>query len=425
MPLKLSESTNILFIRIIYSIRIPYILWNDGLLSTLILFLEIFRSHAELFQKQFAEIRRRINTHHITDISNPIFTFLNIFRRFLEPDQTDKVKWGKIKYRFNFSQQTGTTHTKNIRHFLHSEIIIGYMWGTAGILFNTDHVPAEDARTWASLWNLKYKNKILMKESYRDAYGTALIYANAEDLKKGKVTVEELMNNYSQASIDTVEKYLKAMKPLIAGWEADFGKEMMTKGKAWLNMTWSGDAVWAIEEAEGVGIHLDYEVPMEGSNVWYDGWVIPKYARNKKAASYFINYLCRPDVALRNMDACGYVSAVATPEILEAKIDTTLSYFADLSYFFGPAADSIQIDKVQYPDRTVVERCAMIRDSGDKTELVLEMWSRVKGDNLGVGVVIVILVSAGIMVVFTVYRKLQRYQHEKAQYPRRNHRRKK
>ena len=93
------------------------------------------------------------------------------------------------------------------------------------------------------------------------------------------------------------------------------------------------------------------------------------------------------------MDACGYVSAVATPEILEAKIDTTLSYFADLSYFFGPAADSIQIDKVQYPDRTVVERCAMIRDSGDKTELVLEMWSRVKGDNLGVGVVIVLPVS--------------------------------
>jgi len=278
-----------------------------------------------------------------------------------------------------------------------SDYAIGYMWGTAGILFNTDHVPAEDARTWASLWNLKYKNKILMKESYRDAYGTALIYANAGDLKKSKVTVEELMNNYSQASIDTVEKYLKAMKPLIAGWEADFGKEMMTKGKAWLNMTWSGDAVWAIEEAE----------------------------RNKKAASYFINYLCRPDVALRNMDACGYVSAVATPEILEAKIDTTLSYFADLSYFFGPAADSIQIDKVQYPDRTVVERCAMIRDSCDKTELVLEMWSRVKGDNLGVGVVIVILVFAGIMVVFTVYRKLQRYQHEKVQRRRRNHRRKK
>ena len=306
-----------------------------------------------------------------------------------------------------------------------SRYAVCYMWGTAGILYNRAYVPDSDAFSWECLWDKKYAGKILMKDSYRDAYGTAVIYAHAKELEEGTVSVEDLMNDYSPRAMEIAEKYLKAMKPLIAGWEADFGKEMMTKGKTWLNMTWSGDAVWAIEEAEGVGIHLDYEVPAEGSNVWYDGWVIPKYARNKKAASYFINYLCRPDVALRNMDACGYVSAVATPEILEAKIDTTLSYFADLSYFFGPAADSIQIDKVQYPDRTVVERCAMIRDSGDKTELVLEMWSRVKGDNLGVGVVIVILVSAGIMVVFTVYRKLQRYQHEKAQYRRRNHRRKK
>lgn len=68
-------------------------------------------------------------------------------------------------------------------------------------------------------------------------------------------------------------------------------------------MTWSGDAVWAIEEAEGVGIHLDYEVPAEGSNVWYDGWVILSMLEIK-AASYFINYLYRPGVALRNMDAC-------------------------------------------------------------------------------------------------------------------------
>lgn len=306
-----------------------------------------------------------------------------------------------------------------------SDYAVGYMWGTAGILFNTDHVPVADARTWASLWDWKYENKILMKESYRDAYGTALIYAHAPQLKTGERTVEQLMNNYSQEAIDSVEKYLKAMKPLIAGWEADFGKEMMTKGKAWLNMTWSGDAVWAIEEAAGVGVNLDYEVPEEGSNVWYDGWVIPKYARNRKAAGYFINYLCRADVALRNMEACGYVSSMATPEILEEKIDTTLDYVADLSYFFGPEAAAVPIDKVQYPDRKVVERCAMIRDAGDKTEQVLEMWSRVKGDNLGVGVVIVILVSVGVMVVFTIYKKWQRYQRERTQRRRRNRRNRK
>ena len=199
------------------------------------------------------------------------------------------------------------------------------------------------------------------------------------------------------------------MKPNIAGWEADFGKEMMTKNKAWLNLTWSGDAVWAMEEAEAVGVELGYEVPLEGSNIWYDGWAIPKYARNVKAASYFLDFLCRSDIALRNMDANGYVSAVATPEILEAKIDTTIEEFSDLSYFFGPGNDSIQINQVQYPDRKVVERCAMIRDFGDETELVLEMWSRVKGDNLNTGIVLLIFAVFGLLFVWVVYRRIRDY----------------
>ena len=59
----------------------------------------------------------------------------------------------------------------------------------------------------------------------------------------------------------------------------------------------------------------------------------------------------------------------------------------------------------------------MIRDSGERTEAVLEMWSRVKGDNLGLGIVVVIFVSVGVMLVYTVYRRIQRYQHEKLQTP--------
>ena len=182
-----------------------------------------------------------------------------------------------------------------------------------------------------------------------------------------------------------------------------------------INFTWSGDAVWAIEEADAVGVELDYTVPCEGSNIWYDGWVIPRYARNVKAASYFINYLCQPSVALRNMDAIGYVSAVATPEIMEAKTDTTLDVHSDLSYFFGPlpGADSLQIDPVQYPDRRVVERCAMIRDFGDRTELVLEMWSRVKGDNLNTGIVLLIFAVFGLLFIWLVYAKIRKYKQKR------------
>lgn len=315
------------------------------------------------------------------------------------PDYLDNVS-PYIQEQLNKLSQPGRKTT---------DYVVPYMWGTAGLLYNKKDVRPEDVMSWDCLWNPKFKNKILMKDSYRDAYGTAIIYAHAKELADGTVTVEQLMNDNSPEAIALAEKYLKRMKPNIAGWEADFGKEMMTKNKAWLNLTWSGDAVWAIEEAKGVEVELGYEVPKEGSNIWYDGWVIPRYAKNIKAASYFMDYLCRPEIALRNMDAIGYVSAVATPEILEAKRDTTIEVYSDLSYFFGSEADSIQINRVQYPDRKVVERCAMIRDFGDETELVLEMWSRVKGDNLNAGIVLLIFLVFGLLFIWTVYQKIRKY----------------
>ena len=296
-----------------------------------------------------------------------------------------------------------------------SRYAVGYMWGTAGILYNKKYVTREEASSWNSLWDSKFRNKLLMKDSYRDAYGTAVIYANRDALMKGEIKVEDLMNDYSPEAIATAEKYLKELKPNIAGWEADFGKEMMTKNKAYLNMTWSGDAVWAIDEANAIGVDLGYEVPKEGSNVWFDGWVIPRYSKNRKAASYFINYLCRPDVALANMETIGYVSAVATSEILEVKIDTTLETYCNLAYFFGPDARHVQIDPIQYPDSSVVARCAIIRDSGERTQAVLDMWSHVKGDNLGGGLVIIILLTLVVMVIYVAYKKIGKYRNRRLQ----------
>ena len=325
------------------------------------------------------------------------------------PDYLDNVS-PYIRGQLNKLSQPGRKTT---------DYVVPYMWGTAGILYNKQFVEEKEVESWECLWDPKFRNKILMKDSYRDSYGTAIIYAHANELEDGTVTVEQLMNDNSPEAIAIAEELLKKMKPNIAGWEADFGKEMMTKGKAWLNFTWSGDAVWAMDEAEAVGVELDYEVPREGSNIWYDGWAIPKYARNVKAASYFIDYLCRPDVALRNMDAIGYVSAIATPEIMEAKIDSTIETVSDLSYFFGPGADSIRINPVQYPDRKVVERCAMIRDFGDRTELVLEMWSRVKGDNLNTGIVLLIFAVFGVLFVWLVYRRIRQYKQRQRHHRRR------
>ena len=285
---------------------------------------------------------------------------------------------------------------------------VGYMWGTTGLLYNTKYITAEQAASWSVLHNPALRNKIFIKDAFRDVYGPILVYLKREAIDRGEVTLDEVMYDASDESIALVEQFLKTAKnlDLIAGWEADFGKEMMTKEKAYINLTWSGDAVWAIEEATSVGVSLDYYVPDEGSNVWFDGWVIPKYAKNVKAARYFINYMCRSDIALRNMDAIGYVSAVATPEVLEAKCDDSLDYYTDVSYFFGEGAERVKIDAVQYPDRSVIERCAMMHDSGARTEQMLEMWARVKGEVVKPWVLIVIVVTMVLLLIFGIRRKV-------------------
>ena len=176
----------------------------------------------------------------------------------------------------------------------------------------------------------------------------------------------------------------------------------MTKELAWINMSWSGDAQWAIDEAAEVGIDLKYTVPSDGSAVWFDGWVIPKYAKNIKAASYFINFMCMPENALRNMDMTGYVSAIGGKDILEAMSDEEAYEPIDVSYFFGEEADSVCVNHVMYPDKAIIERCAMMHDTD--TEALLKMWSRIKGYNASAWTYILICLVFGALVAALIVK---------------------
>ena len=317
---------------------------------------------------------------------------------------------------------------------------VGYMWGTTGILYNKAYVTEEEALTWALMFDERLEDKIFVKDAFRDVYSPILIYAKtlegrangtlAEDEMLDIVTIRELMYDSSDESIALVEGYLKRMKELVAGWEADFGKEMMTQEKAWINLMWSGDAVWAIDEATSVDVELGYAVPKEGSVVWFDGWVIPKYARNLRAARYFIDYMCMPENAIRNMDATGYVSVVATEEVFDALDD--LSYceqeICDLSYLFVDGdgnpiegSETVLADPVLYPDKSVIDRCGVMHDSGDRTDKMLEMWSRVKGDNLSVGMLVGIVLFFGLLLVWGVWRKVDSYRRQQKLKKRRHH----
>ena len=285
---------------------------------------------------------------------------------------------------------------------------VGYMWGTVGLIYNPEHVNEEETVSWGVLSNPAYQGKVLMKDAFRDVYTAFLVALNKEAIEKGEKDIKTLTFDTSAESIALVENYLNSFKGSIAGWEADFGKEQMTKELAWMNLSWSGDAQWAIDEAAEVGMELRYSIPEDGSAVWFDGWVIPKYAKNIKAARYFINFMCKPENAIRNMDMTGYVSVIGGDEILEAMSDEESYEAIDVSYFFGETADSCFVNPIMYPAKATISGCGMMHDSD--TEALLKMWSRVKGDNASAWTYILIcLVFAGLIAAVIIKYTRKRY----------------
>ncbi len=285
-----------------------------------------------------------------------------------------------------------------------NDYAVGYMWGTVGIIYNPKYVTAEEASTWDIFRNPKFAGKLFMKEDARDVFSQIAIFLHHDELERGEITLDELLRDSSDEAIAEVEAYLKEVKPLVAGWEADFGKDQMVLERGWVSLNWSGDGVWTRDQAEPLGVPIEFSFPKEGFTLFFDGWVIPKYAKNPKAASYWINFMNRPDIVIRNVIETGYVSCNAAPEVLEAFTDDSYEPI-DLSYFFGPDHTAVRTDPVLYPDRSDIERAGIQHDWGDRSQALIAMWSRVKGDEANAMTVIVIGAVVLAVAAFLLYRR--------------------
>ncbi len=237
-----------------------------------------------------------------------------------------------------------TSNASSYIQNLFSELIIGekslsqyaacYMWGTMGFVYNPEKVDEEDAKHWSLLWKDQYKNQGTIKDSVRDSYILAVGKVYEQELNEvllkyqnGEISAQEynktltsIYNRTDEETIELVSYELTDLKDRIYGYEVDSGKKEMAQGKININFAWSGDAVYTMDVAEEDGTYLNYEVPKEGSNIFFDGWAMPKGA-NVELAHEFINFLARPDIAKMNMEYIGYTSAIATDVMFENAID--------------------------------------------------------------------------------------------------------
>ena len=350
-----------------------------------------------------------------------------------------------------------------------------YMWGTVGVMYNPETIEdVEDINNFDILLDEDYYKQVTVKDNVRDAYFAALSILNKDTLLKGDITAEKrtaLLNATDEETVAAAEDILKRIKENVYSFETDSGKADMITGKVAANTQWSGDSVYIMDEAESDETNpteLWYSVPEECTNLWFDGWVMLKDGiggdeRRKQAAEAFVNFLSRPDNAVRNMYYIGYTSAIASDtmfdyfdwyyglsldpedeEYFDEEITEVFEY--DVSYYFGGEkgdytiyieASAIDFDRqkyadyktierlgeeygndieytvysgiddisrgrqafAQYPPESVIERSVVMQDFGDRLGAINQMWINVRCPDLLDFNPVVVWSTAGVIVV--------------------------
>lgn len=316
----------------------------------------------------------------------------------------------------------------------------GFMWGITGFVYNPEVVSREDASTWHLLDNTKYAHRITVKDNIRDTYFAAVGAVKSELLLDEAFRadpnypsrLQDEMNDTSQEMVDTVQEYLQSIKNNLYSFETDSGKADMITKKVVANLQWSGDSVYAMDQAEEDGLFLEFAAPKESTNVYFDGWIMLRCgvegdSAKQHAAEAFINFVSRPDNAIRNMYYIGYTSVISNCEDgrvyeylqwnygAEDDDETAVPYSvahlftddpeksADFEFMVPEEQLRRQLG-AQYPSEEILDRSSiMVYFDEQVSERTNRMWIRVRCYNIKdvpvLGWVAAGIIAAGIVVL--------------------------
>lgn len=263
-----------------------------------------------------------------------------MIQRMIENDLLAEINWDNIP---NVKNMDPTYMEQSKSFDPENKYSVPYCVGTVGILYNKSMVK-EPVDSWDILWDPKYKDSILMQDSVRDAFAVAL-------KRLGHSINSTEVDQLAAAAEDLMEQ-----KPLVQAYVVDQVRDKMIGNEAALGVIYSGEAGYTKRENPD----LEYVIPKEGSNVWLDSWVVPKNAQNKENAEKFINFMCRPEIALMNFEYLTY----STPNLKAREMIED---------------EEIRNSKILFPEPEDLINCETFQFLGDDVDSYYnELWNKVK-----------------------------------------------
>ncbi len=265
-----------------------------------------------------------------------------MIQKMIDNDLLQEINWANIPNASNIGEQY---YAQSEEFDPGNKYSVPYCWGTVGILYNKTMVD-EPIDSWTVLWDEKYENNILMQDSVRDAFMVAL-----------KVNGHS-MNSMDEAELQAAKELLIEQKPLVQAYVVDQVRDKMIGGEAAIGVIYSGEAIFTQRENPD----LEYVIPKEGTNVWIDSWCILKDAENVENAEKFIDFMCRPDIALMNFEYITY----STPN------DAARELIED---------DDIRNSTIAFPDLSQYENLETFSYLGEEgDEMYNNLWKEIKSE---------------------------------------------
>jgi putrescine transport system substrate-binding protein len=236
---------------------------------------------------------------------------------------------------------------------------VPYLWGTVGIGYNPAKVKAAlGADAPVDSWDLVFKPENLAKLK---GCGVALLDSPAKILPLALHYLGKDPNSNNPADYEAGTKLLESLKPSVTYFSSTKYIADLANGNICLAIGFSGDVLQAQKSAKDTGgsVDVEYSVPKEGTNIWFDNLAIPKDARNPEGAHAFINYLMRPDVIAKTSDYLHYANAnLPAKALMDPKVSG------------NPAV---------YPDAQLVRNMYVsLPPSPSILRLITRSWSRIK-----------------------------------------------
>jgi putrescine transport system substrate-binding protein len=285
------------------------------------------------------------------DVVVPTGAFLS---RQIEAGVFQKLDKSKLP---NIANMWDVVATQTAKYDPGNEYSINYMWGTTGIGYNAkkiqDALGVDKIDSWKTVFDPATMAKlsdcgIYMLDAPQEIIPTALNFLGLNP------------DSRDPAELAKAEELLMSIRPFVRKFHSSEYINALANGDICLAVGWSGDVFQARDRAAEAdqGVVINYVIPTEGAEMWFDQMAIPADAPHVEEAHAFLNYIMKPEVIAKASNYVFYANGnKASQEFLDKEVrdDTTI-----------------------YPDEATLAKLFVTLPYDPKTQrLITRMWTKI------------------------------------------------